>query len=146
MPTGDAETLKDGRRGGQARPGGTSPSGATRPGSPRRPRSSSRREAIADDQGREPAAHAWRSPGRSDVTRAKLLTLLVEFDPEANDDFSGWEKPDDPSDPDGCVTEPAGTLLSGPLHNELPDPATSAPAGTTTRSGCRTSAPATTTS
>ncbi len=65
-----------------------------------------------------------RSSGASPVTRAKLLTLLVEFDPEANDDFSGWEKPDDPSDPVDCTVEPPGTLLSGPVHNELPNPAT----------------------
>ena len=82
-----------------------------------------RREAVSERTGRNPAA-MLRSSGASPVTRAKLLTLLVEFDPEANDDFSGWEKPDDPSDPVDCTVEPAGTLLSGPVHNELPNPAT----------------------
>ena len=50
---------------------------------------------------------------------AKLLTVLVEFDPTAADDFSGWKRPvdinADTSDPaTGCVTEPAGTTFSGP--------------------------------
>ena len=82
-----------------------------------------RREAIADAKGVSPL-RTMKKSGASKVTKAKLLTLLVEFDPEANDDFSGWEKPDDPSDPTGCITEPAGTVQNGPLHNELPDPAT----------------------
>jgi immune inhibitor A len=81
-----------------------------------------RREARADD-GRSPARSLARA-GADAVTEAKLLTLLVEFDPEANDDFSGWVRPNHPSAPDGCVTEPEGTLLSGPVHNQLPDPAT----------------------
>ncbi len=58
------------------------------------------------------------------MQRAKLLTLLVEFNPSANDDFSGFERPNDSLNPTGCVTEPDGTLLNGPLHNEMPDPAT----------------------
>ena len=62
--------------------------------------------------------------GADPVTNANLLTILVEFDPEANDDFSGWERPDDPLDPVGCETEPDGTLFSGPVHNQLPNPAT----------------------
>jgi immune inhibitor A len=60
---------------------------------------------------------------------AKLLTVLVEFDPNANDDFSGWQRPvdinADTSDPaTGCVTEPAGTTYSGPVHNQIGNPAT----------------------
>jgi immune inhibitor A len=54
---------------------------------------------------------------------AKLLTVLVEFNPNANDDFSGFERPAFVGAED-CVTEPPGTLLNGPLHNNLPDPAT----------------------
>jgi len=54
---------------------------------------------------------------------AKLLTVLVEFNPNANDDFSGFERPASVGAED-CVTEPPGTLLNGPLHNNLPDPAT----------------------
>ncbi len=57
---------------------------------------------------------------------AKLLTVLVEFNPEANDDFSGFNRIIDINSTAGedCVTEPAGTVLSGPLHNYLADPAT----------------------
>lgn len=54
--------------------------------------------------------------------QARLLTMLVEFNPAANDDFSGWVRQTDINNPD-CVTEPAGTFFSGPLHNELDDPA-----------------------
>ena len=76
---------------------------------------------------------------------AKLLTVLVEFNPNANDDFSGFERPAFVGAED-CVTEPPGTLLNGPLHNNLPTRRPSAAAPTTTPSGCPTSAPATTTS
>ncbi|MEX1168929.1 MAG: immune inhibitor A domain-containing protein [Chloroflexota bacterium] len=57
--------------------------------------------------------------------QAQLLTVLVEFNPEANDDFSGFNRIIDINSEAGvdCVTEPAGTLLNGPLHNELGDPA-----------------------
>jgi immune inhibitor A len=81
-----------------------------------------RREARAEN-GRSPT-RSLAQAGAGAVTEAKLLTLLVEFDPNADDDFSGWERPNDPSSPDSCVTEPAGTLISGPVHNQLPDPAT----------------------
>ena len=81
-----------------------------------------RREAVAEETGQEPMS-LLRKSGADPRQQAKLLTLLVEFDPNANDDFSGWERPDHPSAPEGCVTEPAGTTISGPLHNELPDPA-----------------------
>ena len=57
---------------------------------------------------------------------ARLLTLLVEFNPNANDDFSGWERPTLEGDPE-CVTEPAGTTFSGPVHNNLPNPASYGP-------------------
>ena len=58
--------------------------------------------------------------------QAKLLTVLVEFNPAANDDFSGFNRIIDINSTAGedCVVEPAGTLLNGPLHNGLDDPAT----------------------
>ena len=55
---------------------------------------------------------------------AKLLTIIAEFNENAKDDFSGWSRPFDYVDGGDCVTEPAGTLLSGPRRNEIPDPAT----------------------
>ena len=80
-----------------------------------------RREAVANETDKTPLSLA-RKAGAEPVQKARLLTLLAEFDPEANDDFSGWERPDLATGE--CVTEPAGTLLSGPVHNQLPDPAT----------------------
>ncbi len=58
--------------------------------------------------------------------QARLLTVLVEFNPEANDDFSGFERLTDINGVAGadCVVEPAGTLINGPLHDGLPNPAT----------------------
>ncbi len=61
--------------------------------------------------------------------QAKLLTLLVEFNDQANDDFSGWSHPKTINDVNDCVTEPPGTKLNGPLHNRIPDPALAAGGG-----------------
>ncbi|GLW96839.1 protease [Microtetraspora sp. NBRC 16547] len=60
---------------------------------------------------------------------AKLLTLLVEFNDQANDDFSGWSHPKTIDNVDDCVTEPPGTKLNGPLHNTIPNPANAAGGG-----------------
>jgi immune inhibitor A len=49
--------------------------------------------------------------------------VLVEFDPNANDDFSSFERLAAVG-AEECVTEPPGTPLSGPVHNQLPNPAT----------------------
>ena len=56
------------------------------------------REALATTKDISPRDTARKS-GQANVQRAKLLTLLVEFDANANDDFSGWSRPDadDPS-------------------------------------------------
>ena len=55
---------------------------------------------------------------------AKLLTVIVEFNENANDDFSGWSRPTDYVTDEPCVTEPAGFRTNGPLHNQIPNPAT----------------------
>ncbi|WP_214110328.1 immune inhibitor A domain-containing protein [Acrocarpospora catenulata] len=55
---------------------------------------------------------------------AKLLTLLVEFNENANDDFSGFSRQKSTAEPNTCVVEPPGTKLNGPLHNKIPNPAT----------------------
>ena len=52
-----------------------------------------RREALASATEQTPMSLA-RKAGAKPVQRARLLTLLAEFDPNANDDFSGWERPD----------------------------------------------------
>ncbi|SDG04762.1 immune inhibitor A [Sinosporangium album] len=75
--------------------------------------------------GANPADFVFKNNPRKQT--AKLLTLLVEFDEKANDDFSGFRRPksldSDPANPADCVTEPPGTLKNGPLHNRIPDPA-----------------------
>jgi immune inhibitor A len=65
------------------------------------------RERQAIKTGRNPADFIFKN---SKQTRtAKLLTLLVEFNDSANDDFSGFSRPRTVgSAPDDCVTEPAG--------------------------------------
>ena len=114
----------DGKPGARARPDWFQAAVARHhTGFPPAARELARREAIANRTGRSPRAVARRS-GAAAVQQSRLLTLLAEFNPNANDDFSGWERPDDPSAPTGCVTEPPGTTISGPVHNELPDPAT----------------------
>ena len=78
------------------------------------------------------------------VQHARLLVLPVEFNPNANDDFSGFARYD-ANDPSGCVTEPPGTVFNGPAAQ--PDPE---PGGHRARQqhacGCRTSARTTTAS
>ena len=81
-----------------------------------------RREALATTKNISPRDTARKS-GQANVQQAKLLTLLVEFNANANDDFSGWQRPN-PDDPATCITEPANTLINGPLHNQIPNPAT----------------------
>ena len=51
---------------------------------------------------------------------AKLLTILVEFNEAANDDFSGVMIPKTVFEDRTCV---AGNVQNGPLHNNIPDPA-----------------------
>ena len=52
---------------------------------------------------------------------ARLLTILVEFNDQANDDFTDSMVPETVFESRECV---AGTVQNGPLHNNLPDPST----------------------
>ncbi|MEU5721376.1 immune inhibitor A domain-containing protein [Micromonospora sp. NPDC047738] len=52
---------------------------------------------------------------------AKLLTLLVEFNDQANDDFTNVMVPRTVFDDRTCVP---GTVQNGPTHNKIADPAT----------------------
>ncbi|SDZ35757.1 immune inhibitor A [Micromonospora pattaloongensis] len=52
---------------------------------------------------------------------AKLLTILVEFNDKANDDFTGTMVPSTVFEDRTCVP---GTVQNGPLHNNIPNPAT----------------------
>ncbi|MFG3582383.1 immune inhibitor A domain-containing protein [Micromonospora chersina] len=51
---------------------------------------------------------------------AKLLTLLVEFNDQANDDFTNVYVPKTVFEDRSCVL---GTVQNGPKHNTIPDPA-----------------------
>jgi immune inhibitor A len=51
---------------------------------------------------------------------ARLLTILVEFDPNAHDDFSGVEVPASVFGSRECVQ---GNVQDGPVHNGIPNPA-----------------------
>jgi immune inhibitor A len=53
---------------------------------------------------------------------AKLLTILVEYNPEATYDWSGVMVPKTVFQSRDCV--PAENVPSGPLHNQIQDPAT----------------------
>ncbi|GAA0433078.1 hypothetical protein Acor_07060 [Acrocarpospora corrugata] len=48
----------------------------------------------------------------------------MEFNENANDDFSGFSRQSSTADPNTCVVEPPGTKINGPLHNKIPNPAT----------------------
>ncbi|MGW5667467.1 immune inhibitor A domain-containing protein [Micromonospora sp. NPDC003776] len=52
---------------------------------------------------------------------AKLLTLLVEFNDQANDDFTNVMVPKTVFEDRSCVP---GTVQNGPKHNTIPNPAT----------------------
>ena len=64
-------------------------------GSPGR-KAAGKREALATTKNISPRKSA-KAAGEPAVTNAKLLTILVEFNPTANDDFSGFERPNDPT-------------------------------------------------
>jgi immune inhibitor A len=91
-------------------------------GYPPAARALARREALANKTGKSPRTIARTQQGMPNVQHARLLVIPVEFNPNANDDFSGYERYD-ANDPSGCVTEPAGTVFNGPTHNQIPDPA-----------------------
>lgn len=52
---------------------------------------------------------------------AQLLTILVEFNEDADDDFTGVQVPASVFGDRSCAP---GNVQSGPLHNQIPDPAT----------------------
>jgi immune inhibitor A len=94
-------------------------------GNPVAARSLARTEAEAIRTGKNPRDIRYKNADETQV--AKLLTILVEFNPNANDDFSGVMVPqatfDDATTPQNerdCVP---GNVQSGPLHNNIPNPA-----------------------
>ncbi|MGH3317937.1 MAG: immune inhibitor A domain-containing protein, partial [Nocardioidaceae bacterium] len=90
-------------------------------GNPVAARELARVEARAIKTGRSPRQirdNQYKDAGQT--TEAKLLTILVEFNDQANDDFSGTMVPESVFESRECVP---GTTQNGPLHNNIPNPA-----------------------
>lgn len=87
-------------------------------GNPTAARGLAKLEAESIETGKSPKE--LRNLKRSTSTQeAKLLTILVEFSETANDDFSGQYVPE-AFGASECVP---GNVQNGPLHNNIPDPA-----------------------
>ena len=88
-------------------------------GNPVRGRALAHREKKALDTGKNPADWLFK---QADQTReGKLLTIPVEFNPNANDDFSDVMVPNKVIGEDKkCVP---GRMTNGPQHNQIPNPA-----------------------
>ncbi|MGN9911556.1 immune inhibitor A domain-containing protein [Phytohabitans sp. LJ34] len=94
-------------------------------GNPVAARGLAKTEAEAIRTGKNPRDIRYKQADQTQV--AKLLTILIEFNPNANDDFSGVMVPqatfDDATTPQNerdCVP---GNVQNGPLHNNIPNPA-----------------------
>ncbi|MEU0155249.1 immune inhibitor A domain-containing protein [Micromonospora fulviviridis] len=86
-------------------------------GNPKAARELAKLEAKAIKTGKSP-----RQIKQAKGTQtAKLLTLLVEFNDKANDDFTNVMVPKTVFEDRSCVP---GTVQNGPKHNQIADPAT----------------------
>ena len=86
-------------------------------GNPRTARQLARAEAKALKTGKSP-----RQIKQAPTTQeAKLLTILVEYNPNASYDWSGVMVPKTVFGDRTCI--PAANVPSGPLHNQIPNPA-----------------------
>jgi immune inhibitor A len=92
-------------------------------GNPVAARQLAKLEAEAVRTGKSPKQiKANRFKQAKTMQEAKLLTILVEFNEKANDDFTGAMVPDG-FGAEGCVP---GNVQNGPTHNQISNPATSA--------------------
>jgi immune inhibitor A len=88
-------------------------------GNPKAARQLAKLEAQAVQTGKSPKALKKSKYKQAKTTQeAKLLTILVEFNTQANDDFSGAMVPDG-FGAEGCV---AGNVQNGPTHNTIANP------------------------
>src|SRR5829696_6286008 len=76
-------------------------------------------EAKAIKTGLNPKQIKSQYKGAKATQEARLLTILVEFNENGNDDFSGAYVPSEY----GSETCVPGTVQNGPLHNNIPNPA-----------------------
>ncbi|SCE66295.1 immune inhibitor A [Micromonospora purpureochromogenes] len=86
-------------------------------GNPVAARELAKLEAKAIKTGQNPR----QIKGAKGTQTAKLLTLLVEFNDQANDNFTDVMVPKTVFEDRSCVL---GTVQNGPKHNGIPDPAT----------------------
>ena len=91
-------------------------------GNPVAARQLAKLEAKAIKTGQNPKKIKSQYKGAKATQQARLLTILVEFNENANDDFSGSMVPSAFSS-DTCVP---GTVQNGPLHNRIANPASAA--------------------
>lgn len=88
-------------------------------GNPVAARGLAKLEAKSIETGKSPKELKDRFKGAASTQEAKLLTILVEFDDQANDDFTGVQVPT----AFGATDCKPGSIQNGPLHNNIPDPA-----------------------
>ncbi|WP_035907564.1 immune inhibitor A domain-containing protein [Knoellia subterranea] len=92
-------------------------------GNPVAARQLAKLEAQAIKTGKSPKQLKAKNYKQAKSTQeAKLLTILVEFNEDANDDFTKSMVPDGFSNPT-CVP---GNIQNGPTHNQIPSPGESA--------------------
>lgn len=84
-------------------------------GNPQAARGLAKLEDTSNKTGRSPKA----LKGSKGTQEAKLLTILVEFDENANDDFTDSYVPT----AFGATDCKPGDVQNGPLHNNIPNPA-----------------------
>ena len=85
-------------------------------GNPRDARQLAKLEAQAIKENKSPR-QIKQAKGTQE---ARLLTILVEFNNTANDDFTGTMVPETVFESRECVP---GNVQNGPLHNNIPNPA-----------------------
>lgn len=85
-------------------------------GNPRDARQLAKLEAKAIKENKSPR----QIKQAKSMQEAQLLTILVEFNDAANDDFTGVKVPETVFESRDCVD---GTVQNGPLHNNIPNPA-----------------------
>lgn len=88
-------------------------------GNPTAARGLAKLEAKSIETGKSPKELKNLKSSKS-TQEAKLLTILVEFSEDAADDFTGLQVPTE----FGATECKPGDVQSGPLHNNIPDPAT----------------------
>ncbi|MEI5585139.1 immune inhibitor A domain-containing protein, partial [Agromyces sp. CCNWLW208] len=88
-------------------------------GNPVAARGLAKLEAKSIETGKSPKELKDRFKGAKSTQEAKLLTILVEFNDQADDDFTDVQVPT----AFGATDCKPGSIQNGPLHNNIPNPA-----------------------